>query len=237
MVFFRQSRAIFLYFLFILLFKPSFLEAGDLSFRVEQSKIRLIIPARGAQTINYVVRMPADAQGGHYAVMFLETSLLRDVGYPMEAETKELSVGTTLHIRLGVLFYLEAQNTVKRQASLSNLSVAKDSEGKSLLFACDFKNTGNADITTKPTFDIIDQAGMVYARGEFNEIYTFPQDEAKLTAAWKKPLAKGKYDLILTLDLGQVLKEARLGRGPVLTKEAEIVIGANNEVVKVGELR
>jgi len=301
LIFFKPRRTICIYFIIILLFAPSFLEAGDLSFRVEQSKIRLIIPPggsqagmfkvysqsddkiklkayfedwayneekdgskdffpakstslscadwvtfnpaefvlppHGAQTVNYVVHMPPDAQGGHYAVMFLETSLLRDVGYPMDTQTKELTVGTSLNIRLGVLFYLEAEGTVRRQARLSNLSVAKASDGKNLLFSCDFKNVGNADITTKPTFDIIDQGGMVYARGEFNEIYTFPQDEAKLTATWRGPLPKGKYDLILTLDLGQVLKEAGLGRGPVMTKEAEIEIGANNEAVKVGELR
>ncbi|MCX5701785.1 MAG: hypothetical protein NTW64_02245, partial [Candidatus Omnitrophica bacterium] len=69
-----------------------------------------------------------------------------------------------------------------------------------------------------------------------NNVYTFPQDEAKLTTTWKEPLPEGAYDLVLTLDIGKALEEAGLGRGPVITKEAEIEIGKKGEVVRVGRL-
>ena len=57
-----------------------------------------------------------------------------------------------------------------------------------------------------------------------------------MNASWKKPLSAGKYHLIITVDIGKPLEEAQLGRGPVITKEAELVIGDAGEIVKVGEL-
>lgn len=193
----------------------------------------------GTETINYIARVPPDAKGGHYSVMFFETSLLREdagrVGEILPAE--ELRAGTFLNIRIGTLFYAEAKGTVKREGELSNLSVTKDLKINYLLISSDFKNAGNTDITAGGTFHIIDREGMVLARGEFKNVYTFPGDTAKLTATWKETLAKGKYDLILTLDLGKALEELQMGRGPVMTKEAEIEIGEGGRVIRVGDLK
>jgi hypothetical protein len=101
----------------------------------------------------------------------------------------------------------------------------------------DFKNTGNTDITCFGTFHIIDKQGMVYARGEFNSVYTLAGNSAKLIAAWKDPIPKGKYDLIFTFDLGKAQEEAGLGRGPVITKEASMEMGEKGQILKVGRLK
>jgi hypothetical protein len=194
----------------------------------------------GVQTVNYIARIPPDAKGGYYTVMFFETSVLRESENKEGSEvtkTDELRAGTFLNIRLGTLFYVEAKDTVKRLAELGNFSLSKDKENKSLLITSDFKNIGNVDITAGGTFHIIDKEGMVMARGEFNNVYTFPADTAKLSATWKELLPKGRYDLILTLDLGKALEELEMGRGPVITQETEIEIGENGEVIKVGELK
>ena len=93
------------------------------------------------------------------------------------------------------------------------------------------------DITAGGTFNIIDNKGMVYARGEFEKVYTFPKDKGKLIAKWKEPLPQGYYDLVLTLDLGKAEEELGLGRGPVYTKEADLKIGSGGKITKVGEIR
>lgn len=195
-----------------------------------------ILPPYGVQAINYITRIPADAKGGHYAVMFIEASSL---ALPEETEsfpTEELRAGTTLTIRMGVLFYVEAKDTVKRLAQISNLSLSKEAKNKYIL-TTNFKNIGNVDITAGGSFHIIDNKGMVLARGEFDNVYTFPGDIAKLTATWKEPVPKGVYDLILTLDLGKALEELEMGRGPVITKEAKIEIDTHGEVLSVGGLK
>jgi len=194
------------------------------------------LPPYGTQTVNYVAKIPEAAQGSYCTVMFFETAFMPEVdGTPMNPD--ELRVGTALNVKLGSLFYLEVQDTVKRQVELKNLSLTQDAAAKFFAVNLDLKNTGNADITTQGNFDLIDEKGIVYARGEFNAVYTQPGQEAKLTGIWKKLIDSGRYDLIMTIDLGKVLEEASLGRGPTIVKEAQVEIGPNGAVTSVGELR
>ena len=203
---------------------------------ISTSPQEFTLPPYGAQTVNYVAKIPEGAQGSYCTVMFFETAFMPEVdGTPMNPD--ELRVGTALNVKLGSLFYLEVQDTVKRQVELKNLSLTQDAAAKFFAVNLDLKNTGNADITGKGTFDLIDEKGIVYARGEFNAVYTQPGQEAKLTGIWKKLIDSGRYDLIMTIDLGKVLEEASLGRGPTIVKEAQVEIGPNGAVTSVGELR
>ncbi len=182
----------------------------------------------GKQKLNYTVRVPANAQGGHYAIMFFE------VGEPNQ--TSE-GVSVNLAIRMGSLFYIEPEGTIKKFHQLSDFNVQKNESTNGLDISLDFQNTGNTDIICGGTFDIIDKRGRVFARGEFSKGYTLPGDTAKLSSAWKKPLSAGKYDVVVTLDLGKALEELQLGRGPIVVKESEIEIGEAGKVVSVGPLK
>jgi len=198
----------------------------------------ITLPAYGVGSINYIVNVPQEATGGYYAVMFFETLLSTPVqSEGIGIDSDEVRSGIDLALRIGSLFYIEVKDTIKRVAGLKNLSVSKDEEDKPLFIAVDLQNSGNVDITADGTFHIMDKKGMVYARGEFNKIYTFPGDTARLTSSWGEPLSKGRYDLILTIDLGKALEEAEMGRGPVITQEAEIEIDIDGQVIRVGELR
>lgn len=190
------------------------------------------VPALGKQYVNYTVRVPKDAVGGYYAAFFFESAM----GQP--AEKTEAMVSMPVAIRIGSLFYIEPEGTINRAAQLGKLSLERKSKDMPLVINLDFKNTGNVDIIAGGNFNIIDNQGIVYARGEFNKkIYTFPAGTAKLTATSKEPLPKGEYDFIITLDLGGALEELGMGRGPVVTKEARIEIGQNGEILEVGELK
>ena len=185
----------------------------------------------GKQRISYSLNVPQDASGGYYAALFFETVFAK-----AKNPEGDMSVGIDLRIRVATLFYVEAGGTVKRQAAIDNLKLENDVSSGRLLVKADFYNTGNVDITADGKFHIMDENGIVYGRGEFNAVYTFPQDKTKLTALWKKPLSKGKYDLVATFNLGKALEDTGFGRGPVVTKEANIDIGPGGEVLSVGEL-
>lgn len=196
----------------------------------------LTLPAYGAAKVNYVVNVPSEATGGHYAVMFFETAAKPfSAGGIMGQE--EVTSGIGLAIRLGSLIYVEAEDTVKRAIELNNFSLYKDTKNKYLFITSDLKNTANTDITTAGSFHIMDREGVIYARGEFNETYTFAGDTAKLTATWKQSIPAGRYDLVITLDLGKAQEEGGIGRGPVLVKETSIEIGPDGKVIRVGELK
>jgi len=187
-----------------------------------------VLTRYGKQKLNYTVKVPKDAKGGHYAVLFFESLL----GKPELKENAALGVV----VRIGALFYIEPEGSIERLAEVSNFSV-QTLKDKPLHINLDLKDTGNVDITCKGTYHIIDKQGMVVARGDFNDIYTFPGETAKLTAVWKYAIAKGKYDLIMTFDIGKALEEAGLGRGPVITKESTLEVGDNGQVLKFGGLK
>jgi len=192
------------------------------------------IPPYGIQNVSYTVRVPQEAKGGRYAVLFFETSYMKEKAFLIGDELKS---GAFLNIRLGSLFYVEVKGSVKRDARIDSFSVAFNPDKKELSIRGELKNTGNADITTAATFHIMDQKGIVHARGEFNSIYILPGDKAPISASWSQPLLPGKYDLVLTLNLGKSLEETSSGRGPIITKEADLEIGSNTEVVSVGQLK
>lgn len=186
------------------------------------------LPPYAKGKLNYTVKVPQGIEGGHYAVLFFESIL----GQP-SAE----GVGVSVAVRVASLFYIEAEGTLKKDVALEKFSVERISKGAPLEILFDLRNNGNVDITASGNYNIMDKRGMVYARGDFNTVYTFPGDSARLSGTWSLPISRGIYDLILTLNLGKAQEEAGLGRGPILVKETSIEVGENGEVLNVGELK
>ena len=159
-----------------------------------------------SQEIFYTIKVPKGIEGGgRYAILFFETI----VGSTKDAE----GVDVLIKGRIGSLFYVEAE-PIEKEIELKDLSVKK--VGKELTVSAMLDNVGNVDITAGGTFNIIDSNGMVFARGKFNEVYTFPGDQAKISSVWSESIAAGSYDLIITLDLGDkpLVKEVRIDVGP-----------------------
>jgi hypothetical protein len=194
----------------------------------------LTVPAFGRQSVGFSVKVPENASGGHYAVLFFETGLGEQ---PRPGYEQESGVTVQVMGRIGSLFYIEPQGTIKREVEFSALEAQRSSNAAPLKVALALENIGNVDITTAATFHIMDDEGVIYARSEFNPTYTFGGAKAKLVGTWKDPIPKGKYDLVLTIDIGEALEEAGLGRGPIIVKEAEIEFGDSGQVVRVGELK
>lgn len=196
------------------------------------SPAEFTLPPFSKQKIDYSVKVPANASGGYYAALFFESIF----GKTQPAK-EGMQVGMNLVIRIATLFYVDVEGTVNRTASVDNLVFKKETKNAQYSISLDFRNTGNVDISAGCTFHIMDDKGIVITRGQLNDVYTFPASSAKLTAKFKESLPKGEYNLVFTLDLGKALEEANMGRGPVITKEAEISIGENGEILNIGQLR
>ena len=196
------------------------------------SPAEVTLPAFGKQRISYSVDVPNDAAGTHFASLFFETSLgkgsLSDSGR---------SAGLDVNVRVATLFYIEVKGKAARSAEVGNLNIQPSKDEKGVLdITLDFENTGNADITTSGSFSLMNNEGVVSARGAFNNVYTFPGGKGSLLGTWKDRIPAGVYDLVITIDLGKALTDAGMGRGPVITKEASVTIGENNKIVQVGKL-
>lgn len=179
--------------------------------------------------LQYTIRVPEGAKGGYCAILFFE-NLLGEV-----KESIDAMAVVPVAIRVGCLVSVEVEGTVERSALVEKLLITKEQEGYRI--EADFTNIGNTDIIAAGNFNIIDKLGMVFARGEFDNRYTLPGDKVKISSSWKAKLAKGKYDLILTLDLGKSLEELGLGRGPLKVLETEIDVDEAGKIVSLGQLR
>jgi len=189
-----------------------------------------------SRNVNYVVKVPADAQGGYQSILFFESFLPESVEKELVGEEVRRA-NINIAVRIGSLFFVEAKGKVKRAGEISQLNISGNQNEEPLSISLDFKNSGNVDLTASGSFDIIDKEGVVQARGEFNKVYTLPQDKGTLKAEWKEGLMPGLYDAVFTIDIGKAQEETGFERGPVITKETQIEIGSKRAVVKVGELK
>ncbi|MFH1246001.1 MAG: hypothetical protein V1662_05895 [Candidatus Omnitrophota bacterium] len=168
----------------------------------------------GKEEIKYTVHCPQDAAGAHFAVMFFETAL----GNAVDEE----GVGVSVRGRLGVLFYVEPRGTIKKEAKLDNLQITEN--GQAVDIQLDFVNNGNTDIYPEGTFYIMDNKGVIVARGKFEKAYTLPGDEITLSSSISpgnvSKLLPGEYDLVITIDLGDLPKVV----------EAELKIAASGKI-------
>lgn len=187
----------------------------------------LTLAPNSRERINYSVKVPAGADAGHYAVLFMESAA---------SSSGEEGVGVNLAIRVAVLFFVEPEGMMKRTLTVDGLPASRSPEGI-LKIEAPVTNTGNIDLTVGGSFDIMDAKGMVAARGVLSEVYTLPGNSARMAGSWSLPIAPGEYSLILTLDIGKALEEANAGRGPVIVKEAALRVGTNGRIEEVGELR
>jgi hypothetical protein len=197
------------------------------------SPAEAVVPAFGKQRINYSVNVPKNATGARFATLFFETLISKGV-----LPESDRSAGLDINVRVATLFYVEVKGTVERTAKISNLEIKPAKETKeSLDITLDFENTGNTDITTSGNFSLMNDEGLVSARGAFNNVYTFPGGKGTLLGVWKDVIPAGNYDLVVTVDLGKALTDAGTGRGPVIIKEASVTVGENNQIVQIGPLQ
>jgi hypothetical protein len=218
-------------------FMPANTSAFTCASWIQFSPAEFTLSPYGVQAINYVITVPANAKGSHVGVMFFETSTADSRGFEIGQSQETIKSGVGLDIRLGSLFYVDVKGAINRSAELQKLSITKDSKNKYFIISADLKNTGDADITTASTYHITDRKGMIYARGEFNPVYTLPGDTAEISSTWKDSIPAGVYNVVLTINLGKAVEEASLGRGPIMLKETEIEINQNGEVTKIGALK
>ena len=197
------------------------------------SPAEVTVPAFGKQKISYSITVPPDASGAKYASLFFETLVTE----PALSDSGR-SAGLDISVRVATLIYIEVKGTTIRKANISNLNIQPSkSDLGGLDITLDLENTGNTDITTSGNFNLMNKEGLVSARGAFNSVYTFTGGKGSLLGTWKEKILAGEYDLVVTIDLGKALTDAGMGRGPVITKEASVTIGENNQIVQIGQLQ
>ena len=163
----------------------------------------------------FVLSPPADTMGGFSCVVFFR-------GIPFVENPKggdEVQTQTTVQIqpRLGAMVFYEIQGTVKRSAELLDLKSEPPSATTPLKIRYNFKNTGNTDVLISGTFYILDANKALTAKGDLKTMRMFPGEKGADETEWTSSLAPGKYQLVVTFELGPDARE-------VIVKELEFSV-------------
>jgi hypothetical protein len=165
------------------------------------------LPPFSKREVNYAVQVPPGVSGTYRSVLFFETA----VGEA--ADTVGARVLVTA--RLGSIFKIEIDGTVKRSGAVTTLALEPPRGSKPASFQVTFKNGGNTDIELKGNFMILDASGAAKGRGELESIFAQAGAEATRTTTWAGKLAPGVYDVIFTFDLGE---------GEILSEERQMTV-------------
>lgn len=150
---------------------------------------------RGKQAVGYTIRIPPEARGSAYAVLFFETLL-------KEAPGAQPGVTIRYTARLGSLIWIEIEGSAQRAGALSDLEITPPQPRQPLRVRATFTNSGSTALVATGYFHITDAAGQLMARGVMPTLYTHPGLAVPVEAEWMGRLPAGTYTVLLTLDLG-----------------------------------
>lgn len=145
----------------------------------------LTLPPQSKRGINFTIKVPEDAKGGHYGVLFFEQGL----------GTGTTTTGVNIITRLGSLFFVETINRDKT-SKIDNIRF----EEKFLKGS--FTNEGDIFLFPKGIYYLINQDGVAAERGELDKIYLTPGNTADFKIYISDEVAEGDYTAVITLDLG-----------------------------------
>ncbi len=156
---------------------------------------KIHIEANSKAGVQYVISVPQDAEGAHFAVIFFESVV-------NEGEAAGGNVMVHFSGRIGTIIYMEAEGRVKRAGSIASFTCGRPDQNSPLAINMTLKNEGNTYITAKGVMNIIDKDGNIFGRQELGPINALPGDTRNYKTEWLGDLKEGTYDVIATLDTG-----------------------------------
>ncbi len=149
---------------------------------VNFSPQQFTLKPKDSKTISYSIQVPVDAKGGYYGVLFVE-----------EGTKSSGTVGVGLVTRVGSLFFIETDNSI-RKGKVENLKFS----GKEL--SGDFLNLGDVVLIPDATYYILDKEGLVAERGEIKKFYLPPAKTTAFKIPIGEKLATGDFMAVLSFD-------------------------------------
>ena len=152
---------------------------------LQTTPTELDIPAGQTAEVRVSALVPAEARGGHYAIIFFETT-------PSYTEK-----GIGVNFRIGALVEITVPQTQVYQAKLVNLTWAPSQHIAVGLF-----NQGNVLVRPKGRLKILDHQGKVVVQQAFNpnRLGVLPGTTRQFDAPVEQALAPGSYRLRAEID-------------------------------------
>lgn len=162
---------------------------------LEPSTKDIILQPKEEQIINFLIKIPKDAEpGGHYASILFQSV----------AETAiDQGAGAKVSQRVGSLVLLRVTGNVTEDAQIEEFSTAKYSEKTPIELLLRLKNNGNTHIIPQGTIVITNFFGKKVDELPLDSRNVLPGAIRKMTTAWDKPNMIGNFTATLIATYGQ----------------------------------
>jgi len=154
------------------------------------------VAAHGSQKMKAIITPPADARGGYYAVLFVQSK-------PQLSFPKGEGKGVSTSMRIGCLVLLRAENTEEYKIELSNAKVTPPAEAHGLSVDFDLLNASNTHVFPVARVAVLDSNRKLVAKAESPEKRFLPGQKNSMHVEWAGKLPAGNYTALLTVAYGE----------------------------------
>jgi len=155
-----------------------------------------VVAAHGTQQMKAIVTPPSDADGGYYAVLFVESK--PQLSFDNTKDGKAVFT----NMRLGCLVLLETEKTAQYKIELSHLKLTPPSANQGLDLTFDLLNSGNTHVFPLARLAILDEQQKLVAKAESDAKRFLPGQKDSIHVTWAGDLPSGHYNAVLTVSYG-----------------------------------
>ena len=155
------------------------------------------IATNGEQIVKLEVKVPPEAKGGHYGVVFFEVQPAR--------EEKEAQSMANVALRIGTLVLVNVKDTVIYNAKILHFTAKPDEKKGGYTGVCSIQNNGNVLIKPAGTIRILNDKGEKLLERDVNPTKTgvLPNTSKEFSVLFENgKLEKGSYAVQAVIDYG-----------------------------------
>ena len=145
------------------------------------------------QKMKVIVTPPADAVGGYYAALFVESKPA-----PTNKKSKDGHAVFT-NLRLGCLLLLSTAENQKYDVAVSDPRILLPSANQELTATFDVDNRSNTHIFAAPRLAILNSSRKLISKAQTPEKRYLPGQKDAMTVKWSGSLPPGDYTAVVTV--------------------------------------
>ena len=154
------------------------------------------VAAGATQKMKAVITPPADARGGYYAVLFVESKPV--------ATNKQTEDGKRVftNMRIGCLVLLTAKDSEAYHVAIDDLKLSPPSDNQGLKLSFILDNESNTHVFPLARLAILNPDHKLVGKAESEMKRFLPGQKDRMKVDWNGELAAGEYTAVLSLVYG-----------------------------------
>lgn len=154
---------------------------------------RFVVAGGATQKMKAIITPPADARGGYYAVLFVESKPV--------ATNRETEDGKHIftNMRIGCLVMLNAKDSQEFNVNLDDLKLIPPSNNQGLKLSFSIDNKSNTHVFPQARLAIVNPERKLIGKTEGDAKRFLPGQKDTMQVEWNGELNPGDYTAVLSL--------------------------------------